>query len=298
VLTSEQVDQFQRDGYLVLESFVDPAACAELKQRAIELVGEWQPSSQRTIFTTDEQERSSNEEFLSSGGKVWCFFEEEAFGDDGQLRQAKELSINKIGHAQHDLDPVFERFTYTPQMAEVANDIGLTDALVLQSMYIFKQPGIGGEVGCHQDATFLYTEPITVTGFWFAIEDATVENGCLWAAPGGHHAPLRKVFKRASSADDGGTMFEELDSSPLPTPPHDLVPLEVPAGTLVLLDGRLPHWSDVNRSAQSRHAYSVHCISAAAEYPEWNWLQRPSDMPLRRLDRSATTTSGPRPEAR
>jgi phytanoyl-CoA hydroxylase len=53
-------------------------------------------------------------------------------------------------------------------------------------MYIFKQPGIGGEVGCHQDATFLYTDPITVTGFWFAIEDATLENGCLWAAPGGH----------------------------------------------------------------------------------------------------------------
>jgi phytanoyl-CoA hydroxylase len=298
VLSNEQVERFEGAGYLVVEGFADPAACAELKQRAVEIVRDWQPSAHRTIFTTDEQERSSNAEFLSSGGKVWCFFEEEAFGDDGQLRQAKELSINKIGHAMHDLDVVFERFTYTPQLAEVANDIGLTDALVLQSMYIFKQPGIGGEVGCHQDATFLYTEPITVTGFWFAIEDATVENGCLWAAPGGHHAPLRKVFKRASSADDGGTMFEELDSSPLPTPPHDLVPLEVPAGTLVLLDGRLPHWSDVNRSAQSRHAYSVHCISAAAEYPEWNWLQRPSDMPLRRLDRSATTTSGPRPEAR
>ena len=65
-------------------------------------------------------------------------------------------------------------------------------------MYIFKQPGIGGEVGCHQDATFLYTEPMTVTGFWFAIEDATLENGCLWAAPGGHQqGGLRQVFKRA-----------------------------------------------------------------------------------------------------
>ena len=233
MLSNEQVERFERDGYLVVEGFVDPAACAELKQRAVELVGEWQPGAQRTIFTTDEQERSSNEEFLSSGGKVWCFFEEEAFDADGQLRQAKELSINKIGHAQHDLDAVFEGFTYTPELAEVANDIGLTDALVLQSMYIFKQPGIGGEVGCHQDATFLYTDPITVVGFWFAIEDATLENGCLWAAPGGHRAPLRKVFKRAGGSDEGGTLFEELDSSPLPTPPDDLVPLEVPAGTLV-----------------------------------------------------------------
>jgi len=65
-----------------------------------------------------------------------------------------------------------------------------------------------------------------------------------------------------------------------------LVPLEVPAGTLVVLDGRLPHWSDVNRSPRSRHAYTLHCISAAADYPDWNWLQRGDDMPLRRLDRS------------
>ena len=72
----------------------------------------------------------------------------------------------------------------------------MVDPVVLQSMYIFKQPSIGGEVGCHQDATFLYTDPITVTGFWFALEDATLENGCLWAAPGGHRGPLRQLFKR------------------------------------------------------------------------------------------------------
>ena len=90
-------------------------------------------------------------------------------------------------------------FTYKPRLAGVAADLGLVDALALQSMYIFKQPHIGGEVGCHQDATFLYTDPMTVTGFWFAIEDATLENGCLWAAPGGHRGPLRKVFKRNAS---------------------------------------------------------------------------------------------------
>jgi phytanoyl-CoA hydroxylase len=27
----------------------------------------------------------------------------------------------------------------------------------------------------------------------------------------------------------------------------------------------------------------LHCIDAAAEYPDWNWLQRPADMPLRQL---------------
>jgi phytanoyl-CoA hydroxylase len=286
VLNPEQIERYQRDGFLVLPDFMSTEACAELRDRANQLVDEWEPTGDRTVFTTDQQERVSNHEFLSSGATTWCFFEEEAFAEDGSLRQPKRLSINKIGHAMHDLDAVFERFTYTRQLADVAADLGLDDALALQSMYIFKQPGIGGEVGCHQDATFLYTEPMTVTGFWFAIEDATLENGCLWAAPGGHRqAGLRQVFKRTGAmTDHDGTVFERLDDTPLPTPPDELVPLEVPAGTLVVLHGLLPHWSGPNRSSQSRHAYSVHCISASAEYPAWNWLQRPASMPLRRLE--------------
>ena len=242
------------------------------------------------MFTTNEQDRITDGEFLDSSNGIWCFFEEEAFDSDGELRQDKSLSINKIGHAMHDLDDEFAAFSYTSDLAGVSADVGLTDALALQSMYIFKQPMIGGEVGCHQDATFLYTEPLTVTGFWFAIEDATLQNGCLWAAPGGHRTTLRTLFKRRGpdfARNDLGTEFDILDDTPLPDP-ASLVPLEVPAGTMVVLNGLLPHWSDVNRSAISRHAYSLHCISADAEYPAWNWLQRSIDLPLRRLDRSDT----------
>jgi len=284
VLSVDQIESYHRDGFLVLPDFVSLEACRRLRERALAIVDAWEPSQERSVFTTNEQERSSNGEFLASGSGTWCFFEEEAFGPDGELTQAKELSINKIGHAQHDLDDEFGRFAYNPDIAEVAADIGMADALALQSMYIFKQPRIGGEVGCHQDATFLYTDPITVTGFWFAIEDATLDNGCLWAEPGGHLGPLRQVFKR--NATDDGTIFEPLDHTPMPAPPpvgDTLVPLEVRAGTMVVLHGRLPHWSGVNRSGVSRHAYSLHCISNSAAYPSWNWLQRPDDFPLRAL---------------
>jgi phytanoyl-CoA hydroxylase len=282
VLDDRQIEQYQRDGFLVLEGFTDKRACDELKDAANQIVADFEPTGEQTIFTTTEQERVSNSEFLASGSGVWCFFEEEAFDDAGGLRTSKELSINKIGHAMHDLDPTFEKFSYRAELAGVAADIGLADALALQSMYIFKQPLIGGEVACHQDSTFLCTEPLTVTGFWFAIEDATLQNGCLWTKPGSHRTRLRKLFKRAGETDADGTIFEELDSAPLPTP-SELIPLEVPAGTMVILNGLLPHWSDINRSPTSRHAYSLHCISAAAEYPAWNWLRRAPDMPLRSL---------------
>ena len=280
MLSAVQLTNYQRDGFLVVPEFASLEACAQLRERAEELVDNWQPTEQRTIFTTNEQERISNGEFLDSGGGIWCFFEEEAIGADGHLIAPKPLAINKMGHAMHDLDPVFESFTYTPTLAAVAADLGLVDAQPLQSMYIFKPPGIGGEVGCHQDAAFLYTDPITVTGFWFALEDATVDNGCLWAAPGGHRTTLRQRFRRTGGH---GTTFDVFDDTPLPDPRRDLVPLETPAGTMVVLHGLLPHWSDVNRSPRSRHAYSVHCISASADYPEDNWLQRPANLPLRSL---------------
>ncbi len=195
---------------------------------------------ERTVFTTDEQERHSNREFLSSGGHIWCFFEDGALDDSGELTRPKELAINKIGHAQHDLDPVFEAFSYTDELAGVAADIGLADALALQSMYIFKQPGIGGEVACHQDSTFLYTDPLSVTG---VLVRPSRTPPSRTAASGRHPAgtPLRSANSSSGCGDDSdGTVFEQLDTTPLPTPPDDLVPLEVPAGTLVVLDGRLP----------------------------------------------------------
>jgi len=285
LLDDAQIAAFDRDGVLAIEGFVGPDALAELRQRADDIVDAWEPTAAATVFTTEDQQRRSNDEFLSSGGRIWCFLEEGAVDGEGHLTRDKSLAVNKIGHAQHDLDDVFERFSYTDDLAGVASDIGLSDAVALQSMYIFKQPGIGGEVSCHQDATFLYTDPLSVTGFWFAVEDATLDNGCLWAAPGRHRDPLRRQFRRRGD-NDAGTEFVDLDPTPLPAAPDDLVPLEVPAGTLVVLDGRLPHWSDVNRSPKSRHAYTLHCISAGADYPDWNWLQRGDDMPLRRLDRS------------
>ena len=276
MLSAAQTADYERDGFLVLRDFVSEAACAELKRRAEALVDAVGPDEGvKSIFTTNEQTRHSDEYFLTSGDKTRFFFEEEAFDADGELRQAKALSINKLGHAMHDLDPVFERFSHTPALAELCADLGYEDPAILQSMYIFKQPRIGGEVTSHTDLTFLWTEPRSVTGFWFAIEDATLENGCLWALPGGQTIPVKSRFRRDG---EGGTLMEVLDETPYPE--DGLVPLEVPAGTLVVLNGTLPHRSGPNRSDHSRHAYTLHVIERGAAYPEDNWLQRPG-LPLR-----------------
>ncbi|MCH2265304.1 MAG: phytanoyl-CoA dioxygenase family protein [SAR324 cluster bacterium] len=277
LLTKKHIKLFEQDGFLVLENFVSQEACEGLRRRATEIVEAFDPAESVSIFTTNEQTRHSDRYFLESGDKIRCFFEEEAFAENGKLRQSKSKSINKIGHAMHDLDAVFQKFSRTPELAEIAKAVGFEDPKILQSMFIFKQPKIGGEVVCHQDSTFLYTEPLSVKGFWFALEDATLENGCMWAIPGGHKNPLKSRFFRSESGE--GTEMEIYDDMPWET--SKLVPLEAKAGTMVVLHGLLPHMSYANRSARARHAYTMHIIEGTANYPQWNWLRRSPEMPLR-----------------
>src|SRR2546430_38356 len=275
-MTSAELVQYERDGFLVLKDFVSDEACDALRARANELVRDFDPAGAVSFFSTREQTRASDDYFLESGDKIRFFFEENAFNHDGRLKQSKERSINKIGHALHDLDPVFDRFSRTVQIKEVVCDLSINNPLLLQSMYIFKQPRIGGEVTCHQDATFLFVEPLRMVGLWFALEDATIDNGCLWAIPGGHKHGLKSRFVRD---DGGGTRFEVLDDSPWPE--EKLKPLEVRKGSLIVLHPLLPHLSRENRSAKSRHAYTLHVIDASSKYPASNWLQRSKEIPLR-----------------
>jgi phytanoyl-CoA hydroxylase len=115
-----------------------------------------------------------------------------------------------------------------------------------------------------------------MVGLWFALEDATIENGCLWAIPCGHKLGLKSRFVRA---DGGGTRFEVFDETPWPE--EKLTPLEVEKGSLIVLDPLLPHLSRENKSSKSRHAYTLHVIDASIRYPKENWLQRSAEIRLR-----------------
>lgn len=266
-LSSDQLDSFNSQGYLVIESFANPEDIESMMKRMDKLLGDFDYTNV-SVFSTKNQRKVTDDYFYQSAENISFFFEEKAFGDDGSLKQPKQLSINKVGHALHELDPVFKGFSSSEKCSGLLSSLGYKKPVIIQSMYIFKQPGIGGEVVPHQDNSFLYTEPTTCTGMWLALEDATLLNGCLWAIPGSHKNGLVRRFLRG----ENGVYFDQ------PSPSYDqkdFVPIEVKAGSLVLIHGDLIHQSFENQSSKSRHAYSWHVVDTdGCKWAPENWIRR------------------------
>jgi phytanoyl-CoA hydroxylase len=291
MLTEAQLEEFNDKGFLAIPDFASADEISSLQNSGLALLDTFDPES-ISIFSTKNQTKKTDQYFLDSANNVSFFFEEGAFDDDGNLLRPKNLSINKIGHAMHDLVPEFRSWTRNnPKLAALLRSLGYRRPLPVQSMFIFKQPGIGGEVVPHQDSSFLATEPLTVTGLWLALEDATLENGCLWALPGSHKHGIYKKFIRNLEDNtvsfSGGELPPEVleDNENNNNNNSKFEPVEVKAGTLVLLHGANLHKSKENKSGKSRHAFTVHYVEGAkgVEYSKTNWLQRKENFPFEPL---------------
>ncbi|VEU23533.1 DEKNAAC104721 [Brettanomyces naardenensis] len=294
-LTEEQIRQFDEEGCVVLKNYLDSKTVKELNHEIDVLYSEIDLSTHpMTKFTTEANgEHVGDDYFFNSSNRIHFFFEPDSFDSDGKLIKPVEKAINKIGHGLHFLNEKFRNVTVNEDISQICRQLGYKDARALQSMVISKQPEIGGEVPPHADSEFLYTDPISCMGFWFALQDCTVDNGCLGYIPGSHKKYTVKKRLVRDLKKGQGTKFvrisdpdkvwepsqEEDDEEKMFKDPTLYKLAEIPAGSLVLIHGKVIHKSERNTSKKSRNAYTFHIVDGAAKYDSLNWLQVPPDRP-------------------
>ncbi|OCF38230.1 phytanoyl-CoA dioxygenase [Kwoniella heveanensis BCC8398] len=315
LLSEEQLTRWKEEGYLIVPSFFSDEETAEMLGEARRLLDEFDPTSHpmTTFKTAADGEHVGDDYFLNSGDKVrdslLSYARSHAgFGDRDPRSQSKlaadigyflepsslspatdsspsqllvppAQSINKIGHALAVLNPVFRKYTLeNERMRQVAKDLGeQEDPRVLQSMVICKQPRIGGRaVPCHNDSTFLYTDPPSAIGAWIALEECTPQNGCLSFLPGSHK--ISRTHQRFVRHPSGkGTTFIDVEGVEPNEEKWDEMDgwkeAACPAGTLVLIHGSVMHKSPPNPSDKSRLIYTFHMIEGGKGfvYDEKNW---------------------------
>jgi ectoine hydroxylase-related dioxygenase (phytanoyl-CoA dioxygenase family) len=180
----------------------------------------------------------------------------------GEPDEAVLRRYNAI-HFPHKLSPALGAVMTLPGVVEVLTGLIGPNVKCLQSMLFVKGPGKPGQ-SWHQDEYYIPTRDRSLTGVWIALEDAVVENGCLWVIPGSH----REGYIRRRGKYSGDE-YADVDVCELaPFTERDGVPVEVPAGSVVFFNGYLLHSSNRNRTAGSfRLALVFHYMSAESMLP-------------------------------
>eukprot|EP01060_Flectonema_neradi_P027018 TRINITY_DN3665_c0_g1_i1.p1 TRINITY_DN3665_c0_g1~~TRINITY_DN3665_c0_g1_i1.p1 ORF type:complete len:306 (+),score=61.25 TRINITY_DN3665_c0_g1_i1:146-1063(+) len=300
-LPQKVIDSFWNDGIAVAENFCTVAECDAMMGRMKQLIDEWNPADHPTTNFVTTDAHVNNEYFFDSADKIRFFLEPQATKDT-----PKHERIHKVGHGLHRIDPVFKEYSTCKKVGDLAKSLGWKDPVLPQSMYIFKQPLIGDAAPPHQDSTFLYTTPrMTCLGLWLALQDATEDNGCLWAKKGSHKDGIEKIFSRNKDyfekgdktaaaltfVNAPGTTEKEAGEFQAITTKEEALkagytPLPVKAGDVVLIHGEVYHLSLGNKSDASRHTFQLHLIEGPSEGVTWsptNWLQYPEGEPFPKL---------------
>lgn len=225
-LSQEQVEQFKRDGYCLAAG----------------------------LFSAEEIDsiEAFFEDYRKIGGKVFdggSSYEE----IDPTKRQLRAMHPHR--HSAKAL-----AWGLNPRVLEGLEILFGRAPLLAQTMYYFKPPGAKGQ-GMHQDNFYLLSEPATCIGAWTAIDDAVLDNGCLYVAPGSH----RKAIICPAGETDPWMEYGDSHIKPFPRDERP-VPVEVPRGTTMFFSGNLIHGSGPNRTKdRSRRTFIGHYIDEASD---------------------------------
>jgi ectoine hydroxylase-related dioxygenase (phytanoyl-CoA dioxygenase family) len=245
ILDEKQVAFFVQNGYLVLENLITPTEIEELKTDTVAI----------------------------ARGKYPC---------EGIAPAPREYSDRQVLetilciHQPHYVSPVMQKYVRHEKICGALSQITAAhlpfwDGSVkcMQSMLFVKPPGFQGQAW-HQDEIYIPTRDRSLIGAWIAMDDATIENGCLWILPGSHQSGYLYPQRPHDNTD-------EFDFAPESYGFDDSkeIPVEVKSGAVVFFNGYLLHRSRKNRSDIYRRVLVNHYMNAWSKLP-WHLRENES----------------------
>jgi phytanoyl-CoA hydroxylase len=249
LLTATQIEDYWRQGWLAFEQALTADEVAAARAALSTIVYDHVSDPTRSEFRPGKV-RHSNQcgaEYHSRTSRM--FFQLEPGFEPGAADAREiELQIRKFMHFEHET-PLFEQMTTVHAKTRGLLPTILGGPVVLyQCMALIKPPRIGSEKPWHQDNAYFSVKNMDgVIGTWIALDDVTVENGCMHVLSGAHRAgPLQHHH-----TFDCEIRPDRFDKSAA-------VPIELKAGGILIFHGNLPHQTPRNDSDHRRRALQFH----------------------------------------
>ncbi|KAL8751116.1 MAG: hypothetical protein Q9199_006637 [Rusavskia elegans] len=276
-LTHDQYEFYARNGYVILPNALAVNEVSELLDEAHRVIAD---ISKRGEGYPQYDASGGELATPSPVGRVLARYETA----NSTVFEPTDAPIARLGCSIHQHLPSFRTITHSAFHRSIAKTLDYTIPLVTQSQLITKPAHVGSRINPHQDGSSSFTDPPSALTFWYALEDAFIDNGCLLVAPGSHlteplkqrlakgvqdrrpeFIQLRKPVWAKNSVDSGNDVHHRRE--------YDYLPLEVKKGTLVLCHGNLMHASGANRSEKGRMAYVFTIIDGHLHCPNDAYLR-------------------------
>jgi ectoine hydroxylase-related dioxygenase (phytanoyl-CoA dioxygenase family) len=193
--------------------------------------------------------------------------------EDGKVFIARADEITFTVHLVGRSEPI-RQFAGSELFADLCHDLVGPDVRFYWDQAVYKKPETEAPFPWHQDNGYAFVEPQQYLTCWIALTDATLENGCPWIVPGLH----RQGTMQHELTDIGFVCLDD---------PPGAVPVEVPAGSVVVFSSLTPHCTGSNRTDHVRKAYIVQYANTGSEVVsdpgDGQLVRTPADDPVRQF---------------
>ena len=228
-LSTAQIEQFERDGFVLADGFLDADEVTHLQDCY--------------MATVDRLSRENTLQNVQSG---------EDNDDEFQVYQIR------TAHLQH---PIFRMLIHDSRLLDIVEGLLGPELRLIHDQSLYKPPRTGREVGWHQDNHYFNVAENRTVSVWLALDDTTVENGCMWYLPGQHHKALPHEQLWDTNEKKGFYYaIRDLDDS-------SAVPAEVKRGSFAIHHCLMPHCSLKNKTNRPRRGIAMHFMDATMPDP-------------------------------